>query len=521
MMQSDIARSEPSLSGIGSDDASLTALLALCALIAITTRTVFHSFWPLTATVAIITLVASGLVTTAVLRGKQNRKLNGWRTIPLLSVVPVGLLAWWNTPTNEDVDLYHHQAIIMHTVGDVPAGMANVHDRLGFVSGIHPLGAILEALGGPSGSRLATTTIALLALSAFGDSLRRMRRGCVLSGDVARVVALSLIATHALLQPSYWLSSPSPDLPFALTTVVASTAGLSVFGTSDAKHESHVLIIFSTLAIWLRPLGIVVVPMVIISLIRQRRLPSARLCATISVTLVVRFLYSLYTSGHLLFPIRTLRWQPPWSVSAESMATTSALVRGWARHAGEDPAVVLADWRWIQWWWSYHGPKLWVLIASLLLSALLIAIRSSRTSLPNDLFALALLFGPVVAWFISAPDPRFALGYLVLPPCVVLSSELRRLGSSPTRQRVLNLVVLSCASLAVASSFLIAVVQHSQSETTNATPGTSTAPEQIVLVPADGRCRRELWCNPQEPVVLSTRSTGPIDYVVGVRAPEP
>ena len=512
-MQLDHRRSDTSRSGTRSGNRSPTALMALCALTAIAVRTVSHPFVHLTATAAVITITTSAVIAAAVVGRPLNIRVNRWNAIPLLAVGPIGLSAWRSSPTNGDVDLYHHQAISMQTVGDVPAGMANVHDRLGFISGIHPLGAIFEALAGSNGSRLATTAVALLALSALGDSLRRIRCGTALDGDLARVAALCILSAHALLEPSYWLSSPSPDLPFALTTVVASTAGLSVFGTSDAERESHVLIIYSALAIWLRPLGIVVVPIVILGLVRHRLVPPVRLCATIGVTLVIRFLFSIYTSGHLLFPIETPGWQPPWSVSAESMAATSAVVRSWARHPRVDPAVVLADWEWIQWWWSHHGPRLWLLAAALLLSFLFIVIRSSRKTVFNDLVVLALLFGPIAGWFASAPDPRFALGYLVLPPCVAASSAFRRLGPSPVRQRVVSLVVATCASLVVALPLLIAIIQRSPSSATNSAPEPPATAKPTVLVPVDGRCRRELWCNPQEPVLISTHSLGPLSYI--------
>ena len=512
-MQRMIPGSEPSLPELGSDDQSPTAPLALCVLLIISTRTVTLPFVQLTAVVAIIIISASFFATGVVLSRPDLAHLAKSSIVLLTAITPISVLAWLNAPTNGDVDLYHHQAISMQTVGDVPAGMANVHDRLGFISGIHPLGAIFEALAGSNGSRLATTAVALLALSALGDSLRRIRCGTALDGDLARVAALCILSAHALLEPSYWLSSPSPDLPFALTTVVASTAGLSVFGTSDAERESHVLIIYSALAIWLRPLGIVVVPIVILGLVRHRLVPPVRLCATIGVTLVIRFLFSIYTSGHLLFPIETPGWRPPWSVSAESMAATSAVVRSWARHPGVDPAVVLEDWGWIQWWWSYHGPRLWLLAAALLLSFLFIVIRSSRKTVFNDLVVLALLFGPIAGWFASAPDPRFALGYLVLPPCVAASSAFRRLGPSPVRQRVVSLVVATCASLVVALPLLIAIIQRSPSSATNSAPEPPATAKPTVLVPVDGRCRRELWCNPQEPVLISTHSLGPLSYI--------
>jgi hypothetical protein len=495
----------------------LTVPLALFAVVAIAIRTAAHPFVQLTAGSAVATVLLAGLVTRTVLGRCGCLHLTRWDAGALLLTAATGLVAWSKVPTNSDVDLYHHQAIIMQTVGDVPAGMANVHDRLGLVSGIHPLGALLEVPGGGNGSRLAVSAVVLLALLALTDSVRRMRHGTPTSADLARVSAIALLMSHGLMEPSYWLSSPSPDLPFALTSVVASTAGLSVFNarkSEDVDHESRVLIIFVVLAVWLRPLALVVLPVVIVGLAWNRVLPSVRLVLAASTALAVRFLYSLYASGHPLFPVAIPGWKPPWSVSLESAASTSALVRGWARLPGGDPAAVLADWSWIEWWWSYHGPRLWIIALLLVISAVVMLLRTRAATRKHDLVTFALLFVPVIAWFLTAPDPRFALGYLILPPLFLLARAFRAERMSLKRLWATRNFVNCGAIVLVAVSLMIGVIQSAPSETLTAIPATSEMlDEPAVWVPEDGRCQRTLWCNPQHVVVVSSSKIGPIDYL--------
>ena len=501
----------------GMSVSSLTVPFALFALVVIAIRTAAHPFVHLTAASAAATVLLAGLVTRAVLGRCGYLHLTRWDAGALLLTAATGLVAWSKAPTNSDVDLYHHQAIIMQTVGGVPAGMANVHDRLGFVSGIHPLGALLEVLTGANGSRLAVSAVVLLALLALTDSVRRMHHGTPASADLARVSAIAFLMSHGLMEPSYWLSSPSPDLPFALTSVVASTAGLSVFSARKSKHvdhESRVLIVFLVLAVWLRPLAIVVLPVIIVGLARNRVLPSVRLVLAASTALAVRFLYALYASGHPLFPVAVPGWKPPWSVSLESAATTSAIVRGWARLPGGDPAAVLADWSWIEWWWSYHGPRLWLIVVLLVTSAVVVIFQTRATTLSDDLVALSLLFVPVIAWFLTAPDPRFALGYLILPPLFLLGRTFRAERMSLKRPWATPNFVTCGAIVLFAISLITGVIQSAPSETSTAIPATSEMMDDpVVSVPEDGRCRRSLWCNPQRVVVVSSSRIGPIDYI--------
>lgn len=502
---------------VGIGGSSLTVPLALLTVVAIAIQTAAHPFVQLTAASAAATVLLAGFVTRVVLGRCGYLHLTRWDAGALLLTAATGLVAWSRAPTNSDVDLYHHQAIIMQTVGGVPAGLANVHDRLGLVSGIHPLGALLEVPASANGSRLAVSAVVLLALLAVTDSVRRMRHGTPTSADLARVAAIAMLMSHGLMEPSYWLSSPSPDLPFALTSVVASTAGLSVFNARKSEqvdHESRVLIIFVVLAVWLRPLALVVLPVVIVGLARKHVLPSVRLVVAASAALAIRFLYSLYASGHPFFPVAVPGWKPPWSVSLESAATTSAIVRGWARLPGGDPAAVLADWSWIEWWWSYHGPRLWIVVLLLVTSAMVSILQTRATTLFDDLVTFSLLFVPVIAWFLTAPDPRFALGYLILPPLFLLARTFRAEWMSLKHRWATPNFVICGAIVLFAISLITGVLQSAPSETSTAISATSEMmDEPVVSVPQDGRCRRSLWCNPQRVVVVSSSRIGPIDYV--------
>jgi hypothetical protein len=151
-----------------------------------------------------------------------------------------------------------------------------------------------------------------------------------------------------------------------------------------------------------------------------------------SATLLVPWVIKgLMASGCPLFPssLGCQLWLP-WATPASTVAAIRDWTRSWARQPVLEPHVVLASWSWLGPWAERQlsSPIVQFLLRLLAADVVAVALFVRRLS-TAALATLAVSIAGVAFWFASAPDPRFAWGFLfsvALIPMAYAASEALR-----------------------------------------------------------------------------------------------
>jgi hypothetical protein len=143
--------------------------------------------------------------------------------------------------------------------------------------------------------------------------------------------------------------------------------------------------------------------------------------------------------GYPLLPLTIgalpVDWRVPLSVIRDQNRGDDA----WARWPGIDPNVVLGSWHWLTAWWLHRRARDPDIVFPLILLACLFpsfgplpsadAERRRRTG--PMLAVLVPSVATLVAWFLIAPDPRFAFAPIWLVPISLAAWALPTLTSRP------------------------------------------------------------------------------------------
>jgi hypothetical protein len=187
-----------------------------------------------------------------------------------------------------------------------------------------------------------------------------------------------------------------------------------------------------------------------------------------AVSALIWLASGIATSGCLLFPAASTCFaELPWSVPPGVTRATAAAVTGWARSPTSDYLAAATGWNWIRSWpEAMLAKRAFIAPLCATLAILLFVIGCSvvwarianahrgievRRFLEETacLYGLAVSVAGIVFWFLLAPDPRFALGFLLpwLPwhfAGVFYDSHLKILAHDPWHPR--RLMEMSGAS---------------------------------------------------------------------------
>lgn len=376
----------------------------------------------------------------------------GWRgelgTAAAAAVIVLPVVAWiaFRASLNYDTGLYHLQTIKWNQDGAVTLGLANLHSRFGFNSSWLVVATLLDL------PRLGRAAIllpsAMLAACFFLAIAGRLRAGA--RGSWARLCALTVALTYAvavLVRPPDHLrlvgldtlGSPTPDLAVTLIGLYVTLLCLEMLESKDERSVGLSVLLSSfalTVKLSAAPLLAGVVVAVAAGsrrggLSRRRMAGLALVGGAVLLPWVAR---GLLLSGCVAYPVASsCVTRLPWAVSSEQARAVAGHIASWARRPiALAPGQADAGW-FADWWSRFSSSGLAVVVAVLLgLAALLwtaglVARRLgarreewSGNSLPVWP-ALGINLIGVAFWFVSAPDPRFGLGY-ILGACALVAT---------------------------------------------------------------------------------------------------
>jgi hypothetical protein len=409
--------------------------------------------------------VAGAALGAARHQGIRGARLRWW--VPVLVGLGVAWTANQALGPAEDYDfgLYHLGIIRYAEHFAVIPGLANLHSRFGAADGHLLLVAFLDH--GPWAGAAAHLVNGLLAAMLAVDlGSRFVRRGTARGlASFTRRMALLLVpvlVAGVVNRPAHLLSSPDLDFAafvlvlagvlhlaeavergYAPTPVLAAGAAL---GTAAATRPLY----------WLPVAVAVGLPLFAARGGPARRLlRSAALAGALPVLLFVAVsVRQAVLSGYPFFPATAFKLPVDWRIPLHVVVTQNTINHAFATGSTHPPALVVRSLFWIRPWLTQKSIDPDVILPLILLAGLIPAVvfgsdRGRRARLAPMLTVVVPSLALVVAWFLLAPDPRFALAPLWLVPIGVGAWAL------PTRLERPSPAVLLVGAAAAAAVALV------------------------------------------------------------------
>lgn len=437
--------------------------------------------WPLGGGIALwvlLVLIGFGLLSAAwqmvaAIRQRGSVPSARWWICGVVLGILLLVYAGWalGEPTNYDTGLYHIGAI--NYARDFPTipGLANLHERFGFNSSMWPLSAWLGSFGW-TGNEFRVVNGLLLTLLLTDTAVRLVgaRRAPVSPGTVIMSIGSVLVLGATAQYPGRLLASSAQDSAALILGLVAvayfsdALARRRWWERPKARAALSVALIAAISDALMRPLGWVLVAGIwtvalVVAATGKGALAAARSLAPVTVVAVLAGVLmgvrDYILSGWLLYPAGLIGFRVDWRYPDPSVS--SDRIAAWARTPFQDVQTTLADSSWLG-GWLQRLPTDWsvpALVALLGLAALLWALGRGRRDpwlWRGCVAALAPVVLLLIAWFITAPDPRFAWAGIMglgLVPVGFLAREV-----PPTR-------LLVGASAVLAALLVLASVRDS------------------------------------------------------------
>ena len=330
----------------------------------------------------------------------------------ILSIVILVLMALACRITLGDTESYHAQSIQWVRKFAVVPGLGNIHGRLAFnsmffvVSGMFTF-RIGEVLIFPINGLLYLALSLKLAILA----VREFKENAIWQ---SLFFMLLLLISLFILLPD--LNSPAPDIicSIFILYLFAILAG-SYFRKEEPDFIRVILInllVFTTVSFKLSSLFILLLlPLVMKRDFFKKALLSVMLGVVILSPYLIR---NYYLSGYVVYPYPEVDiFDVDWKIPAEEVSAMKGEIGAWARVSivpyQEVEKMKIAEWSPL--WLKGLNSNSRIILAVNLLSVAALVIMIFRK---NFWFAAlqAVILANLIFWFVMAPDPRFAYGFL-------------------------------------------------------------------------------------------------------------
>jgi hypothetical protein len=374
--------------------------------------------------------------------------------------------------------------------------------------------------------------------------LLRLRSGAAGSGFSQAVAAflLSALILLAVHGPSFYVASPGLDFP-AFVIVAASSMYLADWCSAHAVTiDSVVGLTLAATVVTTRlqflPAFVTATAMVMWVMRRRTEKLGRLVGCLLAIPMVTVALFAMRTfvlSGYPMFPSTVGGLGVDWKVPRGEADELASWIKSWARAPGQEPSDVLGNWAWFRPWLDRLQRHHFVdaLVDTLVRTALLtllaglvvLIVRSMRFEVTgvrgrdrNEWMPWAFLIVPnlvtLAVWFVTAPDPRFALAPIALiSVAAALLADLALTGW--TRTYPVTWALGALLTITVMTSHDLGWI-HSPGDGPFGTGGavdvptatTTTSSGLRVLVPTrSDQCWSAMPCSPDPPTDLMLRGT--------------
>ena len=380
------------------------------------------------------TTVGLGLFVRAVTK-KQINTPNNTRLEWLQLSLCLAIFSWWSTKLGWGYDsgLYTLQSIAWMTQEPVPVGIANLHGRLAFNSiwlsalSIFDWGGIEASAKFVANGLLASFFFSLLIGFLVGSKHCRRLGGEMLFLNILLLASVFFLFWHG--------PNIDTDYPVAVLVILVYVNFLTAEQPGLSEHD----VLKRLLLIWL--LGgfavlckISAAPVLILPVIETflalKRGHDLRRCLVGPVLVLIMAtawtVRSFLLSGCLAYPIVPgCSDSVAWGAGTDLALSYSDAIIGWAQSRSLSPGQ---GWGWVSEWVVIHQPFLidygylvQALIAAILVLMVFSILRRMPTpraprGFPNGRYpiAMAVTILSLGFWFVTAPEPRFAMGSIIV-----------------------------------------------------------------------------------------------------------
>ncbi|MCB2203151.1 hypothetical protein KQI65_00265 [bacterium] len=308
---------------------------------------------------------------------------------------------------------YIPQIALTNQYASVP-GIGNLNVRYGLHSSMFSLHAVGRAIFGDYSATYSLNGLVsiLLSLHVF-ITVRRLK---------AKVFSYSL-GLSAIMLYGYvtsYLSTPMADVALGLYTVFLYSILLNYF---DAVNESDkvgyvlLLALVASLVIPIKASALLYILFIGSAMILEKDTRVYWIAGIGAISVATHLAKNLITTGYPLYPMVYGTWiHPDWMMSIDTVVQVRDFVYKWAIAASDwtDVPSNIVD-RYIMWWQHMVVPNRVVAVMSFLgVPFGLKLILNYYTDRFRSAVALTPLIVVLIAWFITAPNIRFAYGVLVV-----------------------------------------------------------------------------------------------------------
>jgi len=344
-----------------------------------------------------------------------------------------------------DNGLYYLQAVKWASEQPIAIGLVNLYDRLAFNNSWFLVSALLEhpLAAGESGWFVTLLPMAFVAAAA-GAAAGRVAAGSRTFPDLA-MAALFL----PLAQATEGLGSSAADPVLAiLIPFILVLCAQALESTQRAEAEAAILLSILAVTIKLSAAPLALGGIVLLIALR-RAWPARRLMVLAALAMVPWGLRSILLSGCLFYPVAsTCIAGLSWTQDRADIRRLATWIQSWARHPGRPPEEVIGNWDWL----SGSGSALldrrdYLFLGALIIAGLGALLANVRATTRSFAAAFAVALCGAIFWFLTAPDPRFGLGFLfalaLLP--LAFAASRARLFAAPRAGVVLGCALSACA----------------------------------------------------------------------------
>lgn len=349
-----------------------------------------------------------------------------------------------------DSGLYHTQSVKWIRSFPVVPGLANFQPQFGFNSMFFPISALftLEISDFFKGTHLLVYPLNIILFLIISTKIFSTIVNKIKSKKTIDTIFYTLLVSLMFLLFPKHISSLSSDISCALLLIYLFNLVLEI-NLSKKPDIIYAVVLLSAIIITYKLSAISMAVLCLgLILLQENRISLLYRSAIIGVFAFAPFvLRNYYLSGYLIYPFEGIDiFSPDWKVPIESLSFETGVVRAWARSPGKLASLDMSITQWIGPWWNHQDAINKILISSntFIIFVLINSIykRNSKTIL-----ASLVVLANFVFWFLTAPDVRFAYGFLFLGLALVFKELLTLINLN----RLINKLYFFIVALSICS----------------------------------------------------------------------
>lgn len=353
-----------------------------------------------------------------------------------------------------DTGLYHLQAMRWVLEQPLQLGLANLHSRLGYNTVWFNLESAVDFLVVLKGIPYFLLNGIALYFYAV-PAINILRKKLFASHELFYLLTLVPVVGFAPL----FVTSASPDLFMMLITFVVFIILVLEYDFPQRNEQfMFIAVVLAGFSGMIKPFGFVLLAFTIVAYIRHYGVKHIW-----AVLMFIPWLIQgIATSGYIAFPLAFTRIPIIWAVPADIATLDANGVVAWARMQGADSFfTTLGNHDWVMHW--AMSPMVSMILVEI--TILIIVALFLRPEIHRQRYAPVFIAAVgTLMWYGSAPEPRYALGFIFALPLILLAygmdTQLKAGGVKPRK------IVEGCFAILAILSVLqgVAIYTHTHTD---------------------------------------------------------